>query len=43
LGDRLEGLTVERDLCLSSSTYDRRSLSSTLTPAALCAGLRFTL
>ncbi|MBM4291535.1 MAG: TldD/PmbA family protein [Deltaproteobacteria bacterium] len=43
LGERLEALTVERDLSLSASTYDRRSLSSTLTPAALCAGLRFTL
>lgn len=43
LGERLEALSQERALQISTSTYDRRSLMSTLCPAALCAGLRFTL
>ena len=43
LGERLEALSVERSLSVSTSTYGRRSLSSSLCPAALCSGLRFTL
>jgi predicted Zn-dependent protease len=43
LGERLEALSAERSLSVSTSTYGRRSLSSSLCPAALCSGLRFTL
>lgn len=43
LGERLEALSAERALEMSASTYGRRSLMSTLCPAALCSGLRFTL
>lgn len=43
LGERLEALTQERTLRMSASTYDRRTLSSVLSPAALCSGLQFTL
>jgi len=43
LGERLEALSQARALQISTSTYDRRSLMSSLCPAALCSGLRFTL
>ena len=43
LGDRLEALSVERDLLLSADTYDGRSTDSTLLPGILVSGLELTL
>lgn len=43
LGENLAALTRERDLLLSTSTYDERSTSSTRLPGALLGSLRFTL
>ena len=43
LGENLAGLTRERELLLSTSTYDERSTASTLLPGALIDSLRFTL
>jgi predicted Zn-dependent protease len=43
LGDRLAGITRERDLLLSSSTYGGRSLGSTRVPGILVDGLTLTL
>jgi len=43
LGDRLLGITRQRELRLSSSTYGGRSLSSTLVPGLLVEGLALTL
>jgi predicted Zn-dependent protease len=43
LGDRLEGLTAERDLRLSAQTYDGRSTESALLPGALVAGIELAL
>ena len=42
-GDRLEGLTRERDLLLSADTYGGRSSESCLLPGALVDGLTLTL
>jgi predicted Zn-dependent protease len=39
LGDRLEGLTRERELILSAETYDGRSTDSALLPGALVSGI----
>lgn len=43
LGDRLEGLSAERELLLSAETYDGRCSDSALLPGALVSGIRFTL
>ncbi len=43
LGDRLEGLTQERDLLLSADTYGGRGSDSCLLPGALVDGLTLTL
>ena len=43
LGDRLEGLTAERDLLLSAQTYDGRSTESALLPGVLVAGIELAL
>jgi predicted Zn-dependent protease len=43
LGEKLAGLTAERELLLSTSTYDERSTASARLPGALIEGLRFTL
>ncbi len=43
LGDRLEGLTRERELLLSAETYDGRSTDSTLLPGALVSGIDLAL
>lgn len=43
LGDRLEGLTRERELLLSAETYDGRSTDSSLLPGALVSGIDFAL
>ncbi|WP_296899505.1 metallopeptidase TldD-related protein [Thiohalocapsa sp.] len=43
LGDRLEGLTRERELLLSAETYDGRSTDSALMPGALVSGVDLTL
>ena len=43
LGDRLEGLTRERELMLSADTYGGRSSDSCLLPGALVDGLTLTL
>ena len=43
LGEKLVDLTRERELLLSTSTYDERSTSSTRLPGALIESLRFTL
>ena len=42
-GDRLVGLTRERDLLLSAETYGGRSSESCLLPGALVDGLTLTL
>lgn len=42
-GDGLAGLTRERELLLSASTYGKRSTGSALLPGALIDGFRFTL
>ena len=43
LGDHLEGLTAERELLLSSSTYGSRMLTSATLPGALVSEMNFTL
>ncbi len=43
LGDRLEGLTRERELLLSADTYGGRGNESCLLPGALVDGLTLTL
>ncbi len=43
LGDRLEGLTQERELLLSAETYHGRSTDSALLPGALVSGLDLAL
>jgi hypothetical protein len=43
LGDRLEGLTHERELILSADTYGGRSSESSLVPGALVDGIELTL
>jgi predicted Zn-dependent protease len=43
LGDRLEGLTRERELLLSAETYDGRSTDSALLPGLLVSGIDLTL
>jgi len=43
LGVRLEGLTRERELILSASTYGGRSTSSSLLPGILVGGIEFAL
>jgi predicted Zn-dependent protease len=43
LGDRLEGLTRERELILSAQTYGGRSTDSALLPGLLVAGINLTL
>lgn len=43
LGDRLEGLTRERELILSAQTYDGRSTDSALLPGVLVSGIDLTL
>ena len=43
LGENLVALTRERELLLSTSTYDERSTSSARLPGALLGSLRFTL
>jgi predicted Zn-dependent protease len=43
LGDKLLGLTAERDFLLDPSTYHARSTSSFRGPGALVEGFRFTL
>jgi len=42
-GDRLEGLTQERDLLLSADTYGGRSSDSALLPGALIGGIELAL
>jgi predicted Zn-dependent protease len=42
-GDRLEGLTRERDLLLSADTYGGRSSDSALLPGALIGGIDLAL
>ena len=43
LGDGLVGLTEERELLLSASTYGKRSTASALLPGALVSDFTFTL
>ena len=43
LGERLEGLTRERELMLSPETYEGRSSASALLPGALVSGIELTL
>ncbi|AXO86796.1 TldD/PmbA family protein [Pseudomonas parafulva] len=43
LGDRLEALTCERELILSTSTYGQRQTGSSHLPGALVRGLTLTL
>ena len=43
LGDRLEGLTRERELLISADTYDGRSTDSYLLPGALVGGIELAL
>jgi predicted Zn-dependent protease len=43
LGENLVDLTREREMLLSTSTYDERSTSSSHLPGALVQSLRFTL
>lgn len=43
LGDRLEGLTQERELILSASTYEGRSVASSLLPGVLLGGIELAL
>jgi predicted Zn-dependent protease len=43
LGENLVDLTAERELLLSTSTYDERSTASSHLPGALIGSLRFTL
>lgn len=43
LGDRLEGLTEERELLLSAETYEGRSTASSLLPGILVGGIDLAL
>jgi predicted Zn-dependent protease len=43
LGDRLEGLTRERELMMSPETYEGRSSASALLPGALVGGIELAL
>jgi predicted Zn-dependent protease len=43
LGDRLEGLTRERELLLSAQTYEGRSTDSALLPGVLISGIDLAL
>lgn len=43
LGDRLEGLTAERELIISPQTYDGRSTDSYLLPGLLVSGIELAL
>jgi predicted Zn-dependent protease len=43
LGDRLEGLTAERELIISPQTYDGRSTDSALLPGILVSGIELAL
>ncbi len=43
LGDRLEGLTSERELILSAQTYDGRSTDSVLLPGLLVSAINLVL
>ena len=43
LGDRLEGLTTERDLLMDPQTYEGRSTESALLPGALVGGIELAL
>lgn len=43
LGDRLVGLTAERDFLLDASTYQQRSTASSRVPGALIEDFSFTL
>jgi predicted Zn-dependent protease len=43
LGDRLQGLTRERELMISPQTYDGRSTSSQLLPGILVCGIDLAL
>jgi predicted Zn-dependent protease len=43
LGERLEGLTRERELILSADTYDGRSTASALLPGVLVEAIALTL
>ena len=43
LGSNLEGLTAERELQLSASTYGGRSTESMRLPGALVRDFKFTL
>lgn len=43
LGDRLEGLTRERELILSADTYEGRSTESSLLPGLLVSGIELAL
>ena len=43
LGDRLEGLTLERELLVSTETYEGRSTASSLLPGILVGGLDLAL
>ncbi len=42
-GDRLEGLTAERELIVSAQTYDGRSTDSYLLPGMLVSGIELAL
>jgi hypothetical protein len=43
LGENLFDFTREREMLLSTSTYDERSTASSHLPGALLGSLRFTL
>jgi predicted Zn-dependent protease len=43
LGDRLEGITRERELLLSATTYEGRSTASSLMPGILVGGIELAL
>jgi len=43
LGDKLLGLTRERDWVLSSSSYGQRSVETSRLPGALVRDMTFTL
>jgi predicted Zn-dependent protease len=43
LGDRLEGLTRERELILATDTYEGRSTASALLPGILVSGIDLAL
>ena len=43
LGDKLVGLTKERDMIMSAHTYDRRSVNSAHLPGAVIKDFSLTL